>query len=141
MPNRLLTINLRNYMVKQPRRKRPARMTRYVRLRIAKSTNIKSGNIKISQELNSIMLKRHLHSMMPLKVNISIDKEKAMVTSFSEKSQTAPSTTAGKPAAQPDKKPESSSKAAKPIPAATPKQQAGKYAAKKAPDSKDSKSP
>ncbi len=82
MANRLLTINIRKYLTKQPRRKRPARMSRYVRHRISKSTNIRLDNIKISKELNSIMLKKYLHSMKPLKVSISIEKEKATVTYF-----------------------------------------------------------
>ncbi len=82
MATRLLTINIRKYLVNQPRRKRPARISRYIRYRIAQSTNIKSGNIKITQDLNSLVLKKYLFSMKPLKVSIEIDKDKAKVSHF-----------------------------------------------------------
>ena len=45
MPNRLLTINIRDYLIRTPRRKRHMRLSSYVRSRIAKSTNIRSDNI------------------------------------------------------------------------------------------------
>ncbi|MGD0510249.1 MAG: hypothetical protein ABSA33_00250 [Candidatus Micrarchaeaceae archaeon] len=83
MANRILTINIRNYLVKQPRRKRPARISRWIRYRIAHSANIKSDSIRITKELNSIVLKKYLHSMKPLKVNISTDKGISTVTYFS----------------------------------------------------------
>lgn len=83
--NRLLTINIRNYLVGQPRRKRPMRISRYIKERISQQTNIGMENIRISNELNSIILKQHLHSMKKLKVNINVEKEKATVTPFSEK--------------------------------------------------------
>lgn len=82
MPNKLLTINIRRYLANQPRRKRHARISRYVRARIAQQTNIKSENITISKELNTIIQKQYLYSMVPLKVNISIEKDKANVTPF-----------------------------------------------------------
>lgn len=98
MPNRLLTINIRRYLAKQPRRKRPARISRYLRFRIAQSTNVASDNIKISKELNELLLKRYLKSMTPIKLNINIDKGKAMVTPFQEK-PVKPAATEVKPTA------------------------------------------
>jgi ribosomal protein L31E len=109
MANRLLTINIRNYLVNQPRRKRPTRIYRWVRFRIAQQTNVREDNIKISKELNEIIMKRHIKSMKPLKVNISIDKEIATVTPFviraiqkpaDAKAQAAPKSAAAKTAAQ-----------------------------------------
>jgi ribosomal protein L31E len=82
MPNKLLTINIRRYLANQPRRKRHARISRFIRARIAQQTNIKSENITISKELNTIIQKQYLYSMVPLKVNISIEKDKANVTPF-----------------------------------------------------------
>lgn len=93
MANRLLTINIRNYLVKQPRRRRHARISRYVRYKIAQYTNIRQENINISGELNSIIQTRYLHSMMPLKVSINIEKDKAKVTPFGEKKAAAATTT------------------------------------------------
>jgi ribosomal protein L31E len=93
MPNRLLTINLRDYLANQPRRKRAMRVSRYIRERIAKQTNVGTDNISISKELNSIIIKEHVHSMKKLKVNINIEKGKATVTSFGAKTTAKPADT------------------------------------------------
>ncbi|MDE1870766.1 MAG: hypothetical protein KGI06_00815 [Candidatus Micrarchaeota archaeon] len=85
MANRLITINIRKYLVKQPRRKRPMRISTYLKYRIAKSTNIRSDNIRISKELNVIVMKKYINSMKPLKVSISIDKDITTVTPFEQK--------------------------------------------------------
>lgn len=82
MATRLLTINIRRYLSGQPRRKRPIRLPKYIRYKIARSTNINSSNIKIDKELNAVILKKHLHDMRPITVNISIDKGVATVTHF-----------------------------------------------------------
>lgn len=87
MANRLLTINVRKYLSKQPRRKRHMKLPKYIRYKVAQATNVRSSNIKISKELNSIMLKRYLHSMERMKVNISIDKEIATVTHFESRAK------------------------------------------------------
>ncbi len=92
MANRLLTINIRNYLVKQPRRKRPARIARYVRYKIARAVKMRLENVKMTGELNQLILKKHLHSMMPLKVSINVEKEKATAMPFGEKAK--PSATA-----------------------------------------------
>lgn len=89
MAIRLLTINIRKYLVKQPRRKRPARISRYIRYKIAHSANIKADSIKITKELNSIVLKKYLHSMKPLKVSISTDKGISTVTYFDKAAKPA----------------------------------------------------
>jgi ribosomal protein L31E len=106
MASRLLTINIRNYLVKQPRRKRPARMPRYVRYKIARAVKMRLEDVRITKELNSLMLKRNLHSMMPLKVSISVEKDRATAMPFAEKqaavkaaAQTGRQVRAGGPAA------------------------------------------
>ncbi len=87
MASRLLTINIRKYLSRQPRRKRPMRIAHYVRRRIAGATNVGGDSIKISKELNSIMLKENMRSMKPLKVNISIENGIATVTPFEVKAR------------------------------------------------------
>jgi hypothetical protein len=127
MANRLLTINIRNYLVGQPRRKRVMRISRYIKERINQHTNVGMDNIKISSELNSIILKQHLHSMKKLKVNINVEKEKAMVTPFSDKPKPQAVAQKGDAKAKPEAKKEvhqkpKEEKAAKPKPdAPTPK--------------------
>lgn len=88
MANRLLTINVRKYLSKQPRRKRHMKLPKYVKYKVAQATNVRSSNIKISKELNSIMLKRYLHSMEPMKININIEKDMATITHFDSKPTT-----------------------------------------------------
>lgn len=90
MATRLLTINIRNYLVNQPRRKRPMRISNWIRFRIAQSTNIRTDNIRISKELNTIIMKEHLKSMKKLKVNINIDKDIATITPFVAKPAAKP---------------------------------------------------
>ena len=98
MANRLLTINIRNYLVKQPRRKRPARIARYVRLKIAGAVKMKLESVKLTGELNEVMLKKHLHSMLPLKVSINVEKDKATASPFGVKPKpTTLASTTGKP--------------------------------------------
>jgi len=85
MAVRLLTINIRKYLVNQPRTKRAKRINTFIKHRIAKSTNLKTDNIKISKELNSIILKRYVSSMKPIKLSVNIDKDKANISYFEEK--------------------------------------------------------
>jgi len=58
------------------------KISRWIRFRIAQQTNIREDNIKLSMALNSIIMKKHLKNMKPLKVNISIEKDIATVTPF-----------------------------------------------------------
>jgi hypothetical protein len=89
MVNKLLTINIRNYLVNVPRRKRPMKVSTYVRGQVSRYSKIMVGNVKLSKELNVIIMKEHIKSMHPLKVNISIEKEQAMVTPFQQKAPAA----------------------------------------------------
>ncbi|MGD0728822.1 MAG: hypothetical protein ABR981_01985 [Candidatus Micrarchaeaceae archaeon] len=138
MANRLLTINIRQYLASQPRRKRPARISRFIRERIAQQTNMTSDNIIITQALNSIIQKQYVKKMIPLKVNISIDKGKATVTAFSDapkKEEVKPAATKATPA-----KPTTAATTAKaPATNVTKKTEPKKVDASKQKDVKDSK--
>lgn len=130
MANRLLTINIRNYLVNQPRRKRPMRISTYLKYRIAKSTNIRSSNIRISSELNTLVMKKYINSMKPLKVNVSIDKEIATITPFGQKAakaQEAKPQEAAKPAVKESGKPQQDAKQKpKEVKESKPKQETAK---------------
>ncbi len=138
MASRLLTINIRKYLSRQPRRKRPMRIAHYVRRRIAGATNVGGDSIKISKELNSIMLKENMRSMKPLKVSISIENGIATVTPFEVKAKPAPA--AGTSTEAKDAKPKEEKKAAAKKPSGNgaeakaqerPKESKGEPAAKK----------
>ncbi len=105
MASKLLTINIRNYLVGQPRRKRAKRVSGYVRARIAHYTNVRFDNIRISKELNSLILKKHISSMKPLKVSIGMEKDKAIVTPFNEKAPAKEAAAAATTAKKEEKKP------------------------------------
>lgn len=94
MANRLLTINIRDYLIKTPRRKRHMRLSNYIKMRIAKSTNVSADSIKISQDLNSQIMTKYLKSMHKLKLNISIEKDRTLVTAFSDRPAAKPATDA-----------------------------------------------
>ncbi len=98
MANRILTINLRRYLVTQPRNKRQKKATRYVRERIAHYTKVPEENVKLDMSLNSLIVKKHAKSMMPLKLDISIEGGKATAMPFAEKKVAADNSVA-KPAA------------------------------------------
>lgn len=84
MPNRILTINIRNYLVTQPRNKRTKKAVRYLRDRVAHYTKTQIDNVKISKELNEKIFKYYSKNMRPVKMTISIDAGKATATPFSE---------------------------------------------------------
>lgn len=82
MANKLLTINLRKYLIQQPRTKRAARGMRYVRERIAHYTKVSPENVRISAELNSMIFKHYSKRMVPLKMNVNVESGKATATPF-----------------------------------------------------------
>lgn len=126
MPTRLITINLRRYLVDQPRSRRKQRASSYIRERIAHYTKLDVGNVKIDQKLNSLIVKHYSKKMAPLKANVSIENGIAKVTAYEQKP-------AAKEALKPQapQKAESKGKEAKPKPAAPkPEQKADAKAAK-----------
>jgi ribosomal protein L31E len=82
MQNKLITINMRRYLVTQPRNKRARKAIRFLIDRVAHYTKTKPGNVRISMELNSLVIKRYSRSMNPIRVNVGIDNEIATVTQF-----------------------------------------------------------
>jgi ribosomal protein L31E len=84
MPNRIITINIRNYLVTQPRNKRTRKAVRYIRERVAHYTKTQEDNVKISKELNERIFKYYSKNMRPVKMTVSIDAGKATATPFSE---------------------------------------------------------
>ncbi len=98
MAGRLLTINIRNYLSTQPRRKRHMRVSRYVKEKISGAVKVEEKNVRISKELNSIIIKEYVRSMKPLKLNINVDKGIATATPFSEKPAAPGPKEEGKPA-------------------------------------------
>jgi ribosomal protein L31E len=87
----LLTINLRRYLVGQPRNKRKYKAIRYIRERISHYTKTDIDNVLLSQELNSLVLRRLAKSMAPVKLTVKIDNGKATAEPFApEKERVAP---------------------------------------------------
>jgi hypothetical protein len=101
MADRLLTINLRNYLVRQPVRRRHMKLSRYVRNRVAHYVKVDEENVKITGELNNLMIKSYSKSMLPLKLNVKIENGIATVHPFVQKKEAAaaPAAKAGTKAA------------------------------------------
>ena len=85
MPAKLLTINIRNYLVKSPRSMRQRRLSHYVRDRVAHYMKLKLENVKIDSELNKALVRQYSKSMLPLKTNVNIDNGIAKVSLYSNK--------------------------------------------------------
>ncbi|MCW6160486.1 MAG: hypothetical protein LVQ95_05385 [Candidatus Micrarchaeales archaeon] len=90
MAERLITINLRKYLVKQPRTKRARKASRYVRERIAHYTKINPENVKIGYDLNNLIFKYYSRKMVPLKVRVKIGTDTADVLPYTEGKAEAP---------------------------------------------------
>ncbi len=82
MADRLITIGIRKYLVKQPRTKRFKKAAGYIRNRVAHYTKLREEDVKISKELNSRIMKHYSKTMVPVKLNVKIDGGKAMVSEF-----------------------------------------------------------
>ena len=84
MAERLITINLRKYLVTQPRTKRARKAARYVRERIAHYTKIDPEKVKIGYDLNNLIFKQYSRTMVPLKVRVKIGTDTADVLPYVE---------------------------------------------------------
>ncbi len=82
MAERLLTINMRRYLVVQHRSKRIKKAAGYVRDRVAHYTKTDIENVRLSRELNNSIVKHYAKSMEPLKLKIMMDKGTASVDLF-----------------------------------------------------------
>ena len=85
MQNRLITINIRKYISTQPRTKRINKTVKFLIERVSHLTKINPDNVKIDQNLNTLIFKKYSKTMVPMKVNVSIDNGNAIVTQFTEK--------------------------------------------------------
>lgn len=85
MQNRLITINIRKYLSTQPRTKRINKNVKFLIARVAHLTKVAPENVKIDQNLNTLIFKKYSKTMVPMKVNVSIDNGMATVTQFAEK--------------------------------------------------------
>jgi ribosomal protein L31E len=89
MVDRILTINLRNYLVMQPRPKRARKAVAYIRDRVAHYTKIKPENIKLGYDLNALIFKHYARRMSPVKVRVKIGTDTADVLPFTEETKKA----------------------------------------------------
>ena len=82
METRVLTINLRRYLVTQPRTKRARKASRYLKERIAHYTKTEIENVKIDRDLNSMIVKYYSKRMKPVKASVRITDGIARVFEF-----------------------------------------------------------
>lgn len=85
MANRLITINIRRYLARQPRVKRSKKAIALIRGQVARFAKVAPENVKLSQELNALVFKKYSKRMIPVKLNVAIENGRATVTPFSEK--------------------------------------------------------
>lgn len=90
MPERILTLNIRKYLVHQPIGKRRNKAIKYIRERVSHYTKVKLENVKISQQLNNLVFTKYSRTMTPLKLNVKIGTDTADVFPFSEQAAKTP---------------------------------------------------
>ncbi|HUC38724.1 MAG TPA: hypothetical protein VL944_01170 [Candidatus Acidoferrum sp.] len=96
----LLTINMRRYLVTQPRTKRKNKALKYLRERISHYTRTDIENVLLSQELAEMMMKSHARKMSPVRLSVKIENGKATAEQFKEDRAKEPA----KPEAKPKEK-------------------------------------
>jgi ribosomal protein L31E len=84
MVDRLLTINIRKYLVTQPRTKRARKAAKYIKERVAHYTKMKVENVRLGQELNNLIFKEYSRRMVPVKVRVKMGADTADVLPFIE---------------------------------------------------------
>lgn len=84
MVSRLITINIRKYLVRQPRNKRGRKAVSYLRARVSHYTKTNPENVRISKELNQLIMKSYSRRMIPIKVSVNIEKDRVTVMPFGE---------------------------------------------------------
>lgn len=82
MSDRLITISIRKYLVKQPRTKRHMKAAAYIRGRIAHYTKLREEDVKLSQELNELIIKQYSRTMLPVKCTVKMGADTAEVMPF-----------------------------------------------------------
>ncbi|MCL4404609.1 MAG: hypothetical protein M1544_03120 [Candidatus Marsarchaeota archaeon] len=103
MPAKLITINIRRYLVTQPRSRRQKRLSSYVRERIAHYTKLKEENVKLDLEMNKALVKFYSKHMLPIKTSVNVENGVAKASLYSEKKPEAPVVPKGKAAAKEQK--------------------------------------
>jgi ribosomal protein L31E len=88
MANKLLTIGIRRYLVTQPRTKRTRKAARYIRERVSHYMKISIDKVRLSKALNDAIT-AHAKRMLPMKLNIEIEKGIATATPFKEQAPKA----------------------------------------------------
>ncbi len=88
---RLITLNLRRYLVRQHRNKRVRKAAPYVRERVAHYTKLDSGAVSLTRELNNKIVSYYAKRMAPLKLKVDIKEGAATADLFRErKAEAAP---------------------------------------------------
>jgi ribosomal protein L31E len=85
MPNKLITINIRKYLSTQPRTKRRNKAIKLLKAQVSRLAKVKPEDVRISQSLNSLVFKRYSKDLNLVKLNVSVEKDRATVTPFEEK--------------------------------------------------------
>ncbi|MCL5106298.1 MAG: hypothetical protein M1331_02810 [Candidatus Marsarchaeota archaeon] len=93
MAHKVFILNIRKYLVTQPRTKRRNKAVKFVRERIAHYTKLPLEAVKIDQTLNSMITKFSARTMNKLKLDVNIENGKAVLTHFIEERRLKPSIT------------------------------------------------
>lgn len=80
MVHKLFTLNIRKYLVTQPRTRRRNKAIKFIRQRIAHYTKITIDNVKIDQDLNSSIIKYYAKKMSKIKLDANIEDNKVLLT-------------------------------------------------------------
>ena len=80
------------------------KISKYVRNRVSHYMKVDEENVKLTGDLNILMIKRHAKSMLPLKVNVKIENGKATVSPFAQPKKEAARPQQPKAAAAPEAK-------------------------------------
>ncbi|MFI5412508.1 MAG: hypothetical protein ACHQX1_01305 [Candidatus Micrarchaeales archaeon] len=102
MVDRLMTINIRKYLVTQPRTKRARKAAKYIKERVAHYTKMDIENVKMSTDLNALIFKYYSRHLVPVKVRVKMGTDTADILPFidenSKKIHTSQVITAATPA-------------------------------------------
>lgn len=79
MAERLITLNLRRYLVEQPVTKRQRKAINYIRERVAHYTKVDIDNVKIDMPLSESVIKYYSRKMKPIKLSIDLKDGNAFV--------------------------------------------------------------
>ncbi|MCL4383378.1 MAG: hypothetical protein M1168_02975 [Candidatus Marsarchaeota archaeon] len=84
MVHKLFTLNIRKYLVTQPRNKRRNKAIKYIRERISHFTKTPIENVKIAQPLNAAIQTYYAKKMNKIKLDANIENNNVLLTHVSE---------------------------------------------------------